>query len=67
MNQNNSLTPKIDIQNVLFVSDLPSETIDEDLAEFFKNYHFTSAKINKSKTNFYAYVHFENSEYGIKF
>ena len=65
MNQNNSLTHKLDLQNILFVSDLSRETTEEDIADYFKNYHFICAKINRGKLNNFAFVHFENPDYGI--
>ena len=33
------------VDNVLFVADLPDETCEEDLCNFFKAYNFTLAKI----------------------
>lgn len=52
-------------EQILFVSDLPRETNEDDLYDFFKNYHLTSAKVQRSKTNTFAQVFFENSDYGI--
>ena len=46
MNSNNITNP-LDIQNILFVSDLPRECIDSDLESFFKNYGCTQVKIIK--------------------
>jgi RNA recognition motif-containing protein len=31
--------------NILFVADLPEETSEEDLENFFKNYNFKGAKL----------------------
>jgi hypothetical protein len=39
----NRVMPNVD--NVLFVADLPDETCEEDLANFFKAYNFSLAKI----------------------
>jgi hypothetical protein len=33
------------VDNILFVADLPDETCEEDLCNFFKSYNFTLAKI----------------------
>ena len=33
--------------NILFVADLPDETCEEDLSNFFKKYNFTLAKVFK--------------------
>lgn len=44
---NNLLNQKPEIQNVLFVSDLPNETTEEDLIMFFNNYHCTQAKVSQ--------------------
>jgi hypothetical protein len=45
MNQKESLN--LNTNNMLFVSDLPNETCDEDLIDFFKNYHCTSVKLQR--------------------
>jgi hypothetical protein len=33
------------IDNILFVADLPDEACEEDLANFFKDYNFNFAKV----------------------
>jgi hypothetical protein len=40
-----SRIPQPSVDNVLFVADLPDETCEEDLCNFFKTYNFTFAKI----------------------
>jgi hypothetical protein len=35
------------VDNILFVADLPDEACPEDLANFFKSYNFYSAKVTK--------------------
>jgi len=42
-NQKNSYNLKT--ENILFVADLPEETSEEDLENFFKNYNFMLAKM----------------------
>jgi len=39
----NSSIPNLD--NILFVADLPDEACEEDLANFFKDYNFSFAKV----------------------
>ena len=34
-----------DVDNVLFVADLPEEACEEDLANFFRAYNFSFAKV----------------------
>lgn len=39
-------TPAVpNIDNILFVADLPDEACEEDLANFFKAYNFNFAKV----------------------
>ena len=45
MHSSNIFSNKNDFKNVLFVSDLPNDTTEKDLADFFSNYHFTQAKV----------------------
>jgi hypothetical protein len=47
--QHNQIQRPTDLSsdNILFVADLPDETCEEDLANFFKKYNFTLAKIFK--------------------
>ncbi len=33
------------VDNILFVADLPEEACEEDLANFFKSYNFSFAKV----------------------
>ncbi len=33
------------VDNILFVADLPDEACEEDLANFFKSYNFSFAKV----------------------
>lgn len=40
------------VDNILFVADLPDETCEEDLANFFKSYNFCLAKIFQYFNNF---------------
>ncbi len=35
------------VDNILFVADLPEEACEEDLANFFKVYNFTFAKVHQ--------------------
>ena len=46
-NQNNQmiLNNHIKTDNILYVADLPEETSEEDLENFFKNYNFYCAKL----------------------
>ena len=37
--------PNTNIDNILFVADLPDEACEEDLANFFKPYNFSIAKV----------------------
>ena len=53
--------------NILFVSELPKETKEEDLENLFKNYHFLKASLNNSKMNkIWAQVILENEEWANK-
>ena len=53
--------------NILFVSELPKETKEEDLESLFKNYHFLKASLNNSKMNkIWAQVILENEEWANK-
>jgi hypothetical protein len=48
LNQGQTVKPtNISTDNILFVADLPDETCEEDLANFFKAYNFIFAKIFK--------------------
>ena len=47
MNQNNSPLNKLENNPVLFVSDLSRDVNEEEVYNFFKNYHCTQVKINK--------------------
>lgn len=46
MIQMNSPSQNFGYQNVLFVSDLPRETTEEDLTTFFKKYHVVQTKVH---------------------
>ena len=62
LKENQNLFP-----NVLFVSELPKETKEEDLENLFKNYHFLKASLNNSKMNkIWAQVILENEEWATK-
>ena len=62
LKENQNLFP-----NVLFVSELPKETKEEDLENLFKNYHFLKASLNNSKMNkIWAQVILENEEWANK-
>jgi hypothetical protein len=37
--------PLPNVDNILFVADLPEETCEEDLMNFFKGYNFNFAKV----------------------
>ena len=53
--------------NILFVSDLPKETKNQDLENIFNNYHFLQTSLNNSKSNkIYAQVILENDEWATK-
>ena len=53
--------------NILFVSELPKETKEEDLENLFKNYHFLKASLNNSKMNkIWAQVILENELWATK-
>ena len=53
--------------NILFVSDLPKETKNQDLENLFNNYHFIQASLNNSKENrIWAQVILENEEWATK-
>ena len=53
--------------NVLFVSDLPKETTNEDLQTLFQNYHFLFATLNNIKNNStWAQVYLESQEWATK-
>jgi RNA recognition motif-containing protein len=56
MNQNNSPIHKLENNPVLFVSDLSRDVNEEDVYNFFKNYHCTQVKINK-----YSIIKLKNS------
>lgn len=43
--QNQVRNPIPNSDNILFVADLPDETSEEDLANFFKSYNFLVAKV----------------------
>lgn len=50
LNSNQIQRPQISnisSDNILFVADLPDETCEEDLSNFFKKYNFTLAKVFK--------------------
>ena len=54
-------------RNTLFVADLPKETTYDDLALFFKDYHFQYASLNNNKPqSIWAKVCFENEQYAMK-
>jgi len=53
--------------NILFVSDLPKETKNQDLEHLFSKYHFLKSSLKNSKmNNIYAEVILENEEYADK-
>ena len=59
--------PQNFFSNILFVSELPKETKEEDLESLFKNYHFLKASLNNSKMNrIWAQVILENEEWATK-
>ena len=39
--------PNTKTDHILFVADLPEETSEEDLENFFKNYNFRNTKLNR--------------------
>ena len=54
-------------RNTLFVADLPKETTYDDLAVFFKDYHFQYASLNNNKPqSVWAKVCFENEVFAMK-
>jgi hypothetical protein len=44
-NQSQFVNKLPNVDNILFVADLPDETCEEDLANFFKAYNFCLAKL----------------------
>jgi polyadenylate-binding protein len=59
--QPNSMSRGIpSVDNVLFVADLPDEACEEDLANFFKAYNFSLAKIFHNVLRTHAFVHFQS-------
>lgn len=42
---NQMMMSNVKTDNILFVADLPEETSEEDLENFFKNYNFMVAKL----------------------
>jgi len=44
-NNNQMNTNQVKTDNILFVADLPEETSEEDLENFFRNYNFRVAKL----------------------
>jgi RNA recognition motif-containing protein len=42
---NQMMMNNVKTDNILFVADLPEETSEEDLENFFKNYNFMVAKL----------------------
>lgn len=62
-------TPNLNnfFSNILFVSDLPKETKNQDLEHLFSKYHFLKSSLKNSKmNNIYAEVILENEEYADK-
>ena len=62
ISEDNKINEDEDIfSNVLYVSDLPKETTNEDLKILFKDYHFQFASLNNYKNNkTWAQVYLEN-------
>lgn len=63
MEQKQNMKEEDFFSNILFVSDLPKETKNKDIKNFFKNYKFLKASLNISKmNNIFAQVIVENGE-----
>lgn len=50
------------VDNILFVADLPEEACEEDLANFFKAYNFSFAKVFHNVMRTHAFVTFNTVE-----
>lgn len=50
------------VSNILFVADLPDDTCEEDLSNFFKEYNFFFAKVVHNIMRTHAFVHFQSRE-----
>jgi len=50
------------VNNILFVADLPDEACEEDLANFFKSYNFSFAKVFHNVLRTHAFVTFNTGE-----
>lgn len=50
------------VDNILFVADLPDEACEEDLANFFKSYNFSFAKVFHNVMRTHAFVTFNAGE-----
>merc|ERR1712084_132131 len=66
-NDFNGNTPMIQNQSnrtdhILFVADLPEETSEEDIENFFKNYNFRYTKLNRNMNRIMAFVFFDTKE-----
>ena len=48
--------------NILFVADLPDETCEEDLCNFFSLYNYFCARVVHNLTHTYSFVHFLSKE-----
>lgn len=54
------ITPNVD--NILFVADLPEEACEEDLASFFKSYNFSFSKVVHNAMRTHAFVTFNTGD-----
>lgn len=48
--------------NILFVADLPDETCEEDLSNFFHDYNYFCARVVHNINHTYSFVHFHTIE-----
>ena len=46
--------------NILFVADLPDETCEEDLSNFFQGYNYFCARVVHNISHTYSFVHFHS-------
>ncbi|MCQ2817627.1 MAG: hypothetical protein MJ252_10215 [archaeon] len=50
--------PILSSDNILFVADLPDDTCEEDLFNFFKDYNYICCRVVSNMSHTYSFVHF---------